>query len=77
MQSRERNYALKLADRRCAECGIKASKAKGREVDVEVHHTNGIDWDGVVDMIISRVLQEPEDYTILCKECHKKHHESA
>jgi hypothetical protein len=48
--------------------------AKGREVKIICHHTDGIDWDGVVDLIFERVLQTPEAYTVLCKECHEKLH---
>jgi 5-methylcytosine-specific restriction endonuclease McrA len=72
LQSRERSFALKRDLYSCQKCGIKQSKAKGREVKVEVHHKDGIDWDGVVDLIIERVLQTPEDHETLCKECHKE-----
>ena len=75
LRSRERAYAIKLAGRSCSKCHKKASVAKGREVKLEVHHTFGIDWDGLVDLIIDRVLQRPEDYTVLCKGCHKAHHD--
>jgi len=51
--------------------------AKGREVKICVHHTDGIDWDGIVDLIVDRVLQRPENYTVLCEECHKKEHKGA
>ena len=74
LRSRERNHALKMADRTCKVCGVKASQAKGREVKVQVDHTHGIDWDGIVSLIVERVLQRPEDYTVLCEKCHKKKH---
>jgi len=74
MGSRERQTALKLAGYRCERCGIKRSAAKGSEVVIEVHHRNGIDWDGIIDLIIERVLQRPDDYECLCRECHKQEH---
>ena len=75
LRSRERAAAIKRENNTCQECHRKGSVAKGKEVKIVAHHTNGIDWDGIVDLIIERVLQTPEDYTILCKECHKKTHE--
>ena len=57
MRSRERAKALKNANYCCENCGIKQSKAKGKEVKVEVHHTFGIDWTGIVDDIRQRLLQ--------------------
>ncbi len=74
LRSRERAAALKAAHYICARCGIKQSTAKGREVKVCVHHRAGIDWDGIVDLIIVRVLQTPADYEVLCEACHKKEH---
>lgn len=76
LRSRERNAALKLANRTCSHCGIRGTAAKGKEVKLEVHHTHGIDWDGIVDIIITRVLQTPQDYTVLCEDCHRKLHSS-
>ena len=71
LRSRERAAAIKAADNTCAKCGRKGSKAQGREVKIEVHHLDGIDWDGVVDIICERVLQDPSRLQVLCKECHK------
>ena len=44
----------------------------GREIYVEVHHRDGIDWNGVIDLIIERVLNQP--MVTLCKECHAAEH---
>lgn len=77
LRSRERAAAVKLAGNCCCKCGRKGSKAKGREVDIQVHHRNGIDWEGVVDLIAERVLQRPEDYDVMCRECHIAEHEIA
>ena len=53
---------------------MKASKAKGKEVKVQVHHKDGIDWDGVVDLIFERVLVDPDRLEVLCLDCHDKEH---
>ena len=75
LRCRERAQALKDAKYCCARCGIKQSKARGREVKVEVHHKRGIDWEGVINIIIERILQTPADYEVLCEACHEKEHE--
>jgi 5-methylcytosine-specific restriction endonuclease McrA len=77
LRSVERAAAMKREKYTCERCGAKQSKAKGREVSVQVHHKKGIDWDGIVDDIISRVLQRPEDLEVLCKNCHDKEHHNA
>lgn len=76
LQSRERQAALKRTSYCCEKCGIKQSKAKGKEVSIEVHHVDGIDWDGVVDLIFERLLHPAEKQMPLCKECHGKEHET-
>jgi len=73
MRSRERAAALKSTGYCCADCGIKQSKATGKEVGLEVHHEPEIDWDGIFDLIEERFLKVPQ--IPLCKECHKKRHE--
>ena len=72
LRSRERAAALKNAGRCCQECGVKASVAKGKEVKIEVHHKEGIDWEGLIDIVASRVLQDPSKLKALCVECHKR-----
>jgi len=74
LRSRERAAAMKLAGYCCHECGRKQSRAKGREVYVQVHHVDGIDWDGLLALIRARLLHEPERLQVLCKECHKQKH---
>ncbi len=74
LRSNERAAALKREGYCCENCGAKQSKAKGREVKVEVHHVNGIDWSGVADLVIERVLQPPELLEVLCKKCHDEEH---
>lgn len=75
LRSRERAAAIKLAGNTCNRCHRKGSVAKGKEVSIRAHHKNGIDWDGIVDLVFERILQTPEDYEILCVECHKEEHE--
>jgi len=75
LRSREHQAALKAAKYCCARCGIKQSKAKGREVKVEVHHRRGIAWEEIIDLIAERLLQTPEDYEVQCERCHEGEHE--
>jgi len=56
----------------CSCCGAKQSRAKGREVFVEVHHRDGIDWAGLLADIRERLLNQP--MIVLCKDCHKEQH---
>ena len=72
LSSRERSKALKDSGYRCNRCDIKQSKAKGKEVALNVHHKNRIDWDGVVDLIIERVLAG--ELEVLCIPCHDDEH---
>jgi predicted HNH restriction endonuclease len=76
LRSRERATALKNAKYTCSVCGVKQSKAKGKEQKIEVHHREGIDnWDMIIDLIISKILCTPEDYDVVCPACHEKKHE--
>ena len=74
MRSRERAAALKLADRRCAVCGVKASVAKGKVVKVDAHHLKAPDWARVHNVIREELLQFPADYLVLCKAHHAEKH---
>lgn len=78
LRSRERAAALKKSGYSCAGCGVKQSKAKGREVAVEVHHTEDIgNWEKVIDMVYEEILCHPGGLEVLCKPCHKKKHGGA
>ena len=71
LRSRERAAALKAQGYCCQSCGAKQSKAKGKEVFVEVHHKNGIgNWDKVIDLIFEQILCPPELLEVLCPDCH-------
>jgi len=76
LHSRERAAALKAADHRCARCGVKESKAKGKEQKIQVHHKDGINnWKIAIDTVFKELL--PTDITkleCLCPECHEKEH---
>jgi len=73
LRSRERAKRLKDDGYTCQCCGVKQSKAKGREVAVEVHHKDGVcNWGLIFDVIYEQLLCNPEHLETLCRECHKK-----
>ena len=77
MRSRERAEALKNTGYCCAVCGVKQSVAKGAEVRLDVHHVNHtVNWDRIFRVIREELLTPPETLAPLCKECHKKQHET-
>jgi hypothetical protein len=64
---------LKESNYTCS-CGAKQSKAKGREVAVNVHHRSGVNnWEKIIDSVYEDLLNK-EDMEVLCKECHDKEH---
>ena len=72
LRSRERAQALKAQGYCCQSCGVKQSKAKGKEQAVEVHHKQGIgNWDAVIDTIYKQILCSPTTLEVLCPDCHK------
>jgi 5-methylcytosine-specific restriction endonuclease McrA len=71
LRSRERQSALKRDHYTCQVCGVKQSKAKGREVAVEVHHRKGVLWDVLIDIVYEMLLCHPDDMVTLCKKCHE------
>ena len=72
LRSPERGRALKRDGYRCVLCGEKQSKAKGKEISVECHHINGIDaWDEIIDLIMEKILCDPEELETRCVPCHK------
>lgn len=71
LRSRERAAALKRDGYACQNCGKKQSRAKGKEVYVEVHHKDGIgNWEVVIDFIFSEILCDPSHLKTTCPECH-------
>ena len=75
LASRERATALKRTGYTCEACGVKQSKAKGKEQKVEVHHKAGVgNWEKVIDQVYEELLCDPDELEVLCPECHKKEH---
>jgi hypothetical protein len=73
LRSRERAAAMKREKYTCEKCGVKQSKAKGKEVAVECHHLQGIgNWEKVIDLVFEEILCHPDKLQILCKACHKE-----
>lgn len=74
MKSPERAAALKRDNYTCQfpGCNKKQSKAKGREIKVQVHHKDGImDWDEIIDFILaSGLFCGPEHLITYCEEHH-------
>ena len=75
LRSRERAARLKLAGNCCERCKVKASKAKGREISVQVHHKKGIaQWEKIIDLIFAEILVDPSLLEEVCVDCHKAEH---
>lgn len=72
LRSRERAATLKRDGYQCQACHRKQSRSKGQEVRVEVHHVNGVDWEGLINLIRDRLLGG--ELTTRCVECHKEEH---
>lgn len=73
LRSRERASALKYSNYCCELCGVKQSKAKGKEQRVEVHHKiREIDWNALVDIVKKDLLCDYKDLQVLCPNCHDK-----
>jgi hypothetical protein len=73
MRSRERYQALKRDQYSCQKCGVKQSKAKGKEVRVEVHHKEGCcNWEELFKAVRAFLLCHPDQLEVLCKKCHDK-----
>ena len=73
LRSRERAAALKRDKYTCQHCGIKQSRAKGKEVFVEVDHCEQIlNWDYLFEAVRMSLLCDPKHMETLCKKCHKK-----
>ena len=73
LRSRERAAARKRDGYTCQMhgCGKKQSRAKGKEVYVEVHHIDGIQWEKLIDLVYEMLLCDPKDLITVCEDCHK------
>ena len=77
LRSRERANRLKEDNYTCQICGKKQSRAKGKEVYVEVHHKEGVcNWDELYGAVREYLLCNTEHLVTLCKECHKREGEN-
>jgi predicted HNH restriction endonuclease len=75
LRSRERAKALRDAEYKCERCGVKQSRAKGREVSLEVHHKSGATrLKEVEDCIRKNLLCDPKELECLCPHCHSQEH---
>jgi hypothetical protein len=64
-----------MAGNRCECCGVKASKAKGREQALEVHHREGVlNWSEVMEAVYTYLLVHPDKLEVLCPKCHSERH---
>ena len=73
LRSRERLRTLQRDGYRCVKCGAKQSKAKGKEVAVEVHHRSGYSGiDKLIDLVYEHLLPDIDNLETLCKSCHLK-----
>lgn len=75
LRSRERAAVMKRDKNTCQICGVKGSVAKGREVKIEVHHKNGVEWEELIDFVYKKLLVNPKYMQCVCKECHKGGHD--
>ena len=56
----------------CQKCGAKQSRAKGREVYVQIHHKEGIcNWDALFLAVRTYLLCHPIEMVTLCEGCHE------
>lgn len=77
LRSRERSARIKADGYTCQRCGVKQSRAKGREVYVEVHHLDGVcNWHEIYSAIRKHLLVSPDRMQTLCKECHREEEQS-
>jgi len=74
LKSYERAAALKRDGYCCQKCGVKASKKKGYEQKVEVHHKEGVlNWENIYKEIYKNLLCPIEHLETLCPDCHRLH----
>lgn len=72
-KSYEHAAALKRDCYTCQDCGVKKSKAKGKEQSVHVHHKRGnIDWQKIYDVLREELFCDVEHLETLCPDCHDK-----
>jgi acyl-CoA hydrolase len=72
LRSRERAATLKRDGYTCVTpgCGAKQSRAKDREVFVQVDHLEPIEWERLIDLVYEMLLNPPQ--RTLCVACAEK-----
>jgi hypothetical protein len=48
--------------------------AKGKELKLEVHHLDGIEWEKMIDYVYRHLLCDPKRLEVMCKKCHEEEH---
>lgn len=76
LRSRERAEALRRTGYCCQNCGIKQSRAKGKEISLEVHHVNHVsaNIEQAIDAVYACLIHPADQLMPLCKDCHNKIH---
>ena len=74
LRSRERRAAIVRTGNKCENCHVKASRAKGREVVIDVHHMRAPNWDRIFKVIRDELLVDPDELKPMCEVCHDEHH---
>ena len=78
LRSRERGARIKYDKYTCCRCGAKQSKARGREIAVEVHHLEGVEnWPELFRVVREYLLCSPDKMETLCVSCHKDESKTA
>ena len=72
LKSRERSLALQRTGYCCEVCGVKQSRAKGREVKVEVHHERLIGWARIFKVLREELFSCKLE--VLCEKHHDERH---
>jgi 5-methylcytosine-specific restriction endonuclease McrA len=67
MWSKERAYTIKRDKKTCRICGV-----KGKDVKLNVHHTNGVDMEAIREEIRQSLLCHPDFLITLCPDCHSR-----
>ena len=77
LRSRERAAVIKRDGNTCQTCFKKGSKAKGREVSIEVHHLDegGVQWEKILDYVYRHLLVDPSRMECVCAACHHAEHQ--
>lgn len=76
LRSQERGDAIRSTDRRCVSCGVRESKAKGKEAKITVHHVKRPDWERIVRVIKEELFSDIQWLWPICPDCHDDLHDA-